>query len=103
VLPVTPNDDHGKAFSFSHRGLRRLRPFSGVVCTVNVHIVCLVQSVVHDDRQQERKPRWAVSGRQRDLRRSCERGVPRGSPRPGAIGTVAMIYAGVATVVGVRG
>jgi hypothetical protein len=27
-----------------------------VVCTINVHIVCLVESVVRDGRQQERKP-----------------------------------------------
>jgi len=53
-LPVTPDDDHTKAFR--HRGLRRSWPFSGVVCTINVHIVCLVESVVRDGRQQERKP-----------------------------------------------
>ena len=27
-----------------------------VVCTINVLIVCLVESVVRDGRQQERKP-----------------------------------------------
>jgi len=54
LLPVTPDDDYAKAFR--HRGLRRSWPFSRVVCTINVHIVCLVESVVRDGRQQERKP-----------------------------------------------
>jgi hypothetical protein len=40
-----------------------------VVCTTNVHIVCLVESVVRDGRQQERKPpQYAASARQLTVR-----------------------------------
>jgi hypothetical protein len=72
-----------------------------VVCTINVHIVCLVESVVREGRQQERKP--PQSAQQLTVRRS--QAGERGMPRLGASGAplaVTVITGLEVTTVGVR-
>ena len=72
-----------------------------MVCTINVHIICLVESVVRDGRQQERKP--PQSARQLIVRRS--QAGERGMPRLGALGAslAVTVIAGLEVTLSVYG